>query len=113
MALGVGFQLIDDVLDLAGSQDQLGKPRGNDLDNGNYTLPVIYALEERSRIRLLLQEAAPAEDVVDQILKTEAIARASADARAWISQAKDALRDLSYAQGLIMVADTELGRLST
>jgi heptaprenyl diphosphate synthase len=112
MALGVGFQIIDDILDLTGDPERMGKPHGNDLDNGNYTLPVIYALEERPKLDLLLQEDSSAGNVVTQILETDAIARASLDARAWISQAKHAVRELPEARRLLMIADGELGRLS-
>ena len=112
MALGVGFQLIDDILDLTGDPKQLGKPCGNDLDNGNYTLPVIYALEESPTLGSLMKDAASTKDLVNHIRETEAIARASAGARAWISQAKNAVQNLPDAQGLLMIADTELGRLS-
>ncbi len=112
MALGIGYQLIDDVLDLRGDVERLGKPHGNDLSNGNYTLAVIYALEESPELGVLLREDAPADAVVDRIVETEAIARASVDARSWISRAKDAIRDLPEARGLLMIADAELGRLS-
>jgi geranylgeranyl pyrophosphate synthase len=112
LALGIGFQLIDDVLDFAGNQEQMGKQCGNDLSNGNYTLPVIYALEERPKLGSLLREDAPTENVVDQILETEAIARASLDAQDWIGQAKDAVQKLPEARGLLMIADAELERLS-
>ena len=44
--LGMCFQIVDDVLDLTGTEEQLGKPAGNDLLEGVYTLPVIYALEQ-------------------------------------------------------------------
>ncbi|MGA8943842.1 MAG: polyprenyl synthetase family protein [Thermoactinomyces sp.] len=42
--VGMAFQLTDDVLDLVGDEKTLGKPSGNDLRQGNITLPVIYAL---------------------------------------------------------------------
>jgi geranylgeranyl pyrophosphate synthase len=77
MALGLGFQLIDDILDVSGNQEQMGKHCGNDLSNGNYTLPVIYALDESPKIGFLLREDTQVEDVVNEILETEAIARAS------------------------------------
>jgi geranylgeranyl pyrophosphate synthase len=112
LALGIGFQLIDDILDITGDQNQLGKPCGNDLSNGNYTLPVIYALDERPELGELLREDAPAESVVSQILETEAIARTSGEARSWISQAKEAVRGLPHAQGLLTIADAEIERLN-
>lgn len=42
---GMAFQIIDDVLDVVGTSEQLGKPAGNDLAQGNYTLPVLRALQ--------------------------------------------------------------------
>jgi geranylgeranyl pyrophosphate synthase len=44
-SFGFAFQLADDLLDLAASEEELGKPPGTDLRDGVYTLPVIYALE--------------------------------------------------------------------
>ena len=44
--LGLGYQIVDDCLDLTGTDAELGKPVGQDLVEGIYTLPVIYALAE-------------------------------------------------------------------
>jgi heptaprenyl diphosphate synthase len=43
-ALGMVFQIVDDVLDLTATEAQLGKPAGHDLVEGVYTLPVIRTL---------------------------------------------------------------------
>ena len=48
------FQLVDDVLDLAADAETLGKPTGNDLHEGVYTLPVILAAAERPELAGLL-----------------------------------------------------------
>jgi heptaprenyl diphosphate synthase len=48
--LGMCFQIVDDVLDLTGTEEQLGKPAGNDLLEGVYTLPVIYAIDQSPEI---------------------------------------------------------------
>lgn len=44
MRLGTAFQLIDDVLDLSGKPDVIGKKLGNDLAEGKPTLPLLYAM---------------------------------------------------------------------
>jgi len=44
---GMAFQLIDDVLDVVATDEELGKPAGNDLLEGIYTLPVLRALSDR------------------------------------------------------------------
>ena len=52
--LGMCFQIVDDVLDLSSTDEALGKPAGQDLLEGIYTLPVIYALRESEPLRELL-----------------------------------------------------------
>ena len=42
--LGTAFQLIDDVLDYSSSEIELGKSIGDDLSQGNPTLPLLYAM---------------------------------------------------------------------
>ena len=44
LSLGISFQLRDDVLDYAGSQEEVGKPIGQDLGERKITLPLIYTL---------------------------------------------------------------------
>jgi octaprenyl-diphosphate synthase len=41
--------MIDDVLDLVGDQEAMGKPTGNDLRDGRITLPLIVALKNAGR----------------------------------------------------------------
>jgi octaprenyl-diphosphate synthase len=45
MRLGTAFQLIDDVLDLSGKSEEIGKKLGNDLAEGKPTLPLLYAIQ--------------------------------------------------------------------
>ncbi|MCM0648473.1 polyprenyl synthetase family protein [Clostridium swellfunianum] len=49
--IGMAFQIIDDILDYNSSSDIVGKPTGNDLREGIYTLPLIYAFKQ-DKIRL-------------------------------------------------------------
>ncbi len=44
--IGMVFQIVDDVLDLVATDEQLGKPAGNDLVEGIYTLPIIHGLTD-------------------------------------------------------------------
>ncbi len=44
--LGMAFQIMDDVLDYIGNEEEFGKPVGHDLLEGKVTLPLIYALRE-------------------------------------------------------------------
>ncbi|WP_135551534.1 polyprenyl synthetase family protein [Paenibacillus cymbidii] len=54
--VGMAFQIRDDVLDLCGTEQQLGKPPGSDVRQGNITLPVLLALREPDRRERLLAE---------------------------------------------------------
>ena len=55
-AYGMAFQIVDDILDVVATDEQLGKPAGNDLFEGVYTLPVLRAMHgpEGSELRDLL-----------------------------------------------------------
>jgi octaprenyl-diphosphate synthase len=62
MDLGQGFQIIDDLLDLYGHAEALGKPVLQDLGRGHWTLPVIHALQsaseaEAEQLQNLLRQA--------------------------------------------------------
>jgi geranylgeranyl pyrophosphate synthase len=98
--IGLAFQLLDDVLDVAGPTARTGKARGTDLLDGTVTLPLILARERDPTLRELdlhgLDQAA-AEAACDRIAATGALEEVRADARARVAEAK---RAIAHAPGL-------------
>jgi geranylgeranyl pyrophosphate synthase len=54
LALGIAFQIADDILDCSGETIETGKIAGTDLREGTPTLPLILAAREDPRVRLAL-----------------------------------------------------------
>ncbi|MFQ5837348.1 MAG: polyprenyl synthetase family protein [Thermoplasmata archaeon] len=44
--LGIAFQIVDDILDVVGNEEVLGKPTGTDVREGNITLLTLNALQD-------------------------------------------------------------------
>jgi len=44
--LGIAFQIVDDILDFVGTEQEMGKPIGSDLSQGTLTLPAMLLLEQ-------------------------------------------------------------------
>lgn len=56
--IGLAFQIVDDILDVVGEAEKLGKAVGADAAHGKSTYPVLYGLEEsREMVRRLTAEA--------------------------------------------------------
>src|SRR3990170_2926818 len=47
--VGLAFQIADDILDLTGKEEEIGKDVGSDLEKGKMTFPSFYGLEESRR----------------------------------------------------------------
>src|SRR6476646_4472690 len=88
--LGMCFQVVDDVLDVTATEAELGKPTGNDVHEGVYTLPVIYALSSSNELRSLLGRKLEWPDVrqaVDLIATSEVVEAAMVVARTHATKA--------------------------
>ncbi len=96
-AFGMAFQIWDDILDVIGMEQSLGKPAGHDLVEGVYTLPVIRALAVPSigdELRDLLGARldTPARDKArDMIRATDAVLESVEVARGYADDAAEAL----------------------
>jgi geranylgeranyl pyrophosphate synthase len=117
-AIGLAFQLLDDILDVTGPPERTGKPRGADLVDGTVTLPLIVARERDRRLAELelrsLRSAEQAADVCDAITATGALEVARDRALAVVARAKETLPLLPAEQrsALELVADGVVERYS-
>jgi heptaprenyl diphosphate synthase len=96
-AYGMVFQIVDDVLDLTATDEQLGKPAGHDMEEGVYTLPVLHTLaaggtaatELRSVLGKPLSESERLK-VLDIVRSNGGIATAIAAAKSFVDDAERA-----------------------
>jgi geranylgeranyl pyrophosphate synthase len=112
--LGVAFQMLDDVLDVAGPPERTGKPRGADLLDGTVTLPLILARRRDPSLSGTVRCAEEASAVCDRIAATGALEEAREQALGYVSEAKRALAGLELSEqrthALDLVADGVVGR---
>jgi geranylgeranyl pyrophosphate synthase len=98
-AIGLAFQLLDDLLDVAGPPERTGKARGTDLLDGTVTLPLILAAESDSEIRatdLRALDPAAAEALCERIAATGALERVRARALETVAEAKRRLASAGF-----------------
>lgn len=120
MHLGTAFQLIDDMLDYTGNNQDIGKNLGDDLAEGKPTLPLIYAMrvgtpEQATIIRKAIEDGGEDgfQPVLDVIQKTAALDYARKCAQAEIATATaaiTALPDSENKQCLMQLADFAVTR---
>ncbi|HTT54850.1 MAG TPA: polyprenyl synthetase family protein [Streptosporangiaceae bacterium] len=102
-AIGVAWQLSDDILDVASDAAQSGKTPGTDLREGVRSLPVLYALRSSRPADARLRELLDSADLTDQALHAEALGllrgnpamqQARADLRHWAGVAREQIEGL-------------------
>jgi len=120
--LGIAFQIVDDLLDFAGTESTVGKPLGSDLAQGLVTLPTICFLEifpDDERILNALhatggrRKAESIQLALEAVRGSAAIEQTKQEARQHVDLAKAALLDLPdnrFRQALLDLADYNVQR---
>ena len=118
--VGTAFQIVDDVLDYSGAEDEIGKSLGDDLAEGKPTLPLIHVMRngdpaQSALVRQALEsggrDALPA--IIDAVNATGALDVAMKVAKGEAETAKcalSALPDSQYRQALLELSDFAIAR---
>ena len=121
-AVGLSFQIVDDVLDLTATEEVLGKPVASDLREGKATLAVIHAVDhgtarERQAIQRVLDDRSfeyVSREQIREILKRHgSIEYAMAAADRYAEQSRQALAsfaDSDFKRALLWVPDFVVAR---
>lgn len=121
-AVGLAFQVVDDVLDLTATEEVLGKPVASDLREGKATLAVIHSIDhgtakDRQTIQRVLDDRSfehVSRERIQEILDRNGsvdYARAAADQYAEQSrQALQAFPDSDFKRALLWVPDFVVAR---
>ncbi|MBI1220535.1 MAG: polyprenyl synthetase family protein [Rhodobacteraceae bacterium] len=113
-ALGIAFQIVDDLLDYGGTSAVIGKNVGDDFRERKLTLPVIRAVAkadatERAFWQRVIEKGDQREGDLEQAMallqRHDAMATTRADALAWVERAKAALLPLPGHELKEMLAD--------
>jgi len=110
---GMAFQVVDDILDVVATDEQLGKPAGKDMLEGVYSLPVIYTMAAPGgdQLRSLLSDGlseANRHQAIELVRRGPGVADSLDVAAGFVQRAKDeinAVSDNRAAQALSAMSD--------
>lgn len=104
-ALGMAFQLADDLLDYEQALSQSGKPQFQDVQNGIYTAPLLFALSDQPALAEWLAQRqgqawseAELTDLLEQLEQSQALAKTRQLKQAYLAKAKQAFERLGLSQ---------------
>ena len=91
LALGIAFQITDDILDCAGATIETGKIAGTDLREGTPTLPLLLAAQRDDVVRAAMINGSPLDGVLVRVAATGAIEESREVALAYARNARACL----------------------
>src|SRR5699024_11804747 len=102
--VGMSYQIIDDILDFTASEKQLGKPVGNDLIQGNVTLPILKAMQNQEFKHLIEDIFADSDEISNaqmqiilaEMKKTDAIEASYELSRRYLSKSLSTIECIQY-----------------
>jgi len=113
--LGIAFQITDDMLDLIAEEIKVGKSTKNDLLNGKFTLPIIYAAKYSTPAEIeILTNKSNRQEVIKIIEKYGGVEYSQNKVENYIMKAKQNLKELNdnqYKEALIELAEYTLNRI--
>lgn len=116
--IGTAYQIYDDCLDLAGTEEETGKTLGTDIQKGKFTLPVLLMLQSQGsdaaalRKMLLDEENIDERQFADMLARSGSIAAAAQVSRRMLSEARASLEVIPvnrYVSGLQSISDHLIG----
>ena len=110
LALGVAFQITDDILDCSGETIETGKIAGTDLREGTPTLPLLLAAQRDEAVRAALAGGSQLEGALLRIASTGAIEESRKVAQAYARSARACLNGELHREELESLADAVVDR---
>ena len=118
VAVGRAFQMVDDILDITGPEEKIGKPVGSDLRAGIPSLPVVLGMTGNPEVRLLFEndgrmDGARFERALELLRAPDLIAEARAMAAEQVKIARGLLAELrpsEYRTSLTVLIEDQIDR---
>lgn len=116
--IGIGFQLVDDLLDMTGREERVGKPVLNDLKQGIATAPVLFAMQEFGEIEEMMRrkfrENGDVERVVELVERADGVEKTRDLAREHVRRAVEVIVGVlpasEYRSALVNLGEFVLSR---
>jgi geranylgeranyl pyrophosphate synthase len=117
-AVGLAFQMIDDILDIMGPEEKIGKPVGSDLRAGIPSLPVVLGIARNPELRTIFRngwhlDRATFDRALEMLRAPEVLAESRAMAAEQVRVARELLAGLkpsAYRDSLALLIDEQVRR---